>query len=118
MGSMNSSTRISPTVAGLCFVVSMVRLICSCGRRDRRLPSGGGGGFGMETEAERPNDFQDGGELRIPIAAQRLVERLPGQAGFLGELRHAASAGDHTQRIGDLARVAIRAGAVEIGEHL
>ena len=57
----------------------------------------------METEAERPNDFQNGGKLRVFIAAQRLVERLPRQAGFLGELRHAASTGDHAQRIGDLA---------------
>jgi hypothetical protein len=70
----------------------------------------------MEAEAERPNDLQDGGELRVPVAAQRLVERLPGQAGFLGELRHAASAGDHAQCVGNLAGVAIREGAVEIGE--
>ncbi len=65
----------------------------------------------MEPEAERPNDLQNGGEFRVPIAAQRLVEGLPGQAGFLGELRHAASAGDHAQRVGDLAGIAIREGA-------
>jgi hypothetical protein len=40
----------------------------------------------METEAERPKDLHDSGELRVSVAAQRLVERLPGQAGFLGEL--------------------------------
>lgn len=64
----------------------------------------------MKAEAERPNDLQDRGELRIPIAAQRLVEGLPGQAGFLGELGHAASASDHTQRIGNLAGVSIAMG--------
>ena len=37
IGGMNSSTRTSPTVAGLRFVISMVRLICRCGRRDRCL---------------------------------------------------------------------------------
>jgi hypothetical protein len=37
IGCMNSSTRTSPTVAGLRFVISMVRLICRCGRRDRCL---------------------------------------------------------------------------------
>src|SRR5262245_6790167 len=36
MGSMNSSTRISPTVAGLRFVISMARLTGSCGRRGTR----------------------------------------------------------------------------------
>ncbi len=30
----------------------------------------------MEAEASRPNDLQDSGELRVPVAAQRLVERL------------------------------------------
>jgi hypothetical protein len=78
--------------------------------------SGDGGGFGVEAEAERPNDLQDGGELRVAIAAQCLVERLRGQAGFLGELRRAASARDHAWRIGDLAGVAIHEGAVEISE--
>jgi hypothetical protein len=52
--------------------------------------SGGGGGSSMETEAKRPDDLQDGGELGVPIAAQRLVERLSGQTGFVGELRHVA----------------------------
>src|ERR1700722_13249663 len=82
-----------------------------------RRSSGGGRGLGMEAKAERPNDLQDRGKLRAPIAAQRLVERLAGQSCLLGELGHAASAGDHAQRVGDLVGVAIRESAVEIGEH-
>jgi hypothetical protein len=68
----------------------------------------------MEREAERRIDLQDGGEFRVPFAARRLVERLPGRPGFLGGSRHAAS--DHAQRVGDLAGVAIREGVVEPGE--
>src|SRR6266568_3796937 len=37
IGSMNSSTRISPTLAGLRFVVSMGHLIYSCGRPGRSV---------------------------------------------------------------------------------
>jgi hypothetical protein len=61
----------------------------------------------VESEAKRPNDLQDGREFRVPLTAQRFVKRLRGQAGFLGNLRHATRAGDHAQRIGDLAGIAI-----------
>ena len=57
----------------------------------------------MKAQPERPNDLQDRRELGVPIAAQRLVERMSGQAGFIGELGHAARAGDHAKRIRDLA---------------
>ncbi len=71
-----------------------------CRSRDDDI-SGGGCGFRVEAKAERADHFQDGAKLRVPVAAQRLVERLPGQAGLLGELRHAASAGDHAKRVSD-----------------
>jgi len=71
----------------------------------------------VQSEAEGPNDLQDGRELRVPITAQRFVKRLPRQAGLLGNPRHAARSGDYAQRIGDLAGIAVREGTVERGKY-
>ena len=68
--------------------------------------SGSGEGLGLEFDAERFHDRDGGLEGRIAVLAERTVELLAGQAGLLGDLRHALRARHDAERVGGLSSVA------------
>ena len=69
----------------------------------------------METEAERPDDLQDGGEFRVAVSAEGAIKALAGDTGFAGHFSHAASAGYDSEGIGDKGRVSAFEGFGHVG---
>ena len=68
----------------------------------------------LELEAERPHHFQHGGEFRVSLRRQRLVEALAPETGRLRDLRHALGAGDNAESGSDQRRIAVLEHRVEI----
>lgn len=78
------------------------------------------GKFGMQLDAQRAHHLEDGGEARIALARQGLVEAFASQAGIAGQLRHALGAGNVPERGGDEGRVIarFRDASFQIGHHV
>ena len=70
------------------------------GNRDGLLRGcfAGRDGLGHQAHAERRTDAADGTEARRAVGAKGFVESFAGNSGGLGDLRHAARAGNVPQR--------------------
>jgi hypothetical protein len=62
-------------------------------------------------------DTADGIEARLSIGAQRFIQRLAGEARGLGNLAHAASAGDVAQRGSQQGRIVRRKNVGQISRN-
>src|SRR3569833_3303671 len=67
----------------------------------------------LQPKAQGRSDLEHGGELRVAVGAQGLVERLTGKSGLSGEQRHSLGAGDHAERVGDRGGIAFREGVLQ-----
>jgi hypothetical protein len=52
----------------------------------REMPVSAPAGLGMKLQAKGADDFQDGGEIRITLAGERLVKAFARQPGILCDL--------------------------------
>ena len=53
------------------------------------------------------DDFQDGGEIRIALAGERLVKAFAGQPGIAGNLSHTLGTGNIAKCLGDEGSISI-----------
>src|ERR1039458_5913010 len=60
---------------------------------------------GVEAESQGVDDAEDGGEFGVAVGAEGAIETLARDAGFAGNLSHAAGAGDDAERVGDEGRI-------------
>src|SRR5690606_29813800 len=69
-----------------------------------------------QIQVECLHDFHDGGKLRVPIRAQRLVKALARQPGCFRDGGHAARLGDVAKGSSDEGRIPVLESGVHVGE--
>ena len=76
-------------------------------------------GRGMESQAERANDLENGGKLRIAFRGQRFIQAFAPKTFFPSHFGDAArSAGNVSQGSGDQRRITVLQHGFKIRSHV
>lgn len=70
---------------------------------------------GVQAQAQRAHDLHHRDQFRMAVLGKRLAQASPRNAGFAGNLPHAASARDHVERVSPQGRIAIFERRIEVG---